>query len=307
MMANMTGSDITSIVIGKSKNTRPFRGKTITSRYYCQPKAWMNSEIFDKELKLFNARIKRENRRVLLFLDNFSGHNTIVEFENVGIVYFPPNTTSITQPCDQGIIRSFKAKYRHQMLKRMLIELDKDDDPNVMVNTKLININDAVQMIADATNSLTSTCVVNCFKKSGFSVELCYQTEAEEENLSQVWSRIIASGQTTEFGNVNDYIDCDTALDHHESTSDEDILSCVKQAGTELTPIEDEDENVIEKVSRQDAIKAFYKFKSFCFNGSIHNSISQALKDAENFLSNDIMSNPKQQKITDYFSINQAK
>lgn len=67
---------------------------------------------------------------------------------------------------------------------------------------------------------------------------------------------------------------------------------------------EDVEEEIIDKISRKDAIKAFYVFKSYCVKSSAFDTIAQQLKDAENFISSDIMSNPKQSKITDFFSPN---
>ena len=58
-------------------------------------------------------------RKVLLLLDNFSGHELGVEkvggldgLCNVKIHWLPPNTTSHWQPLDQGIIALFKLHYR---------------------------------------------------------------------------------------------------------------------------------------------------------------------------------------------------
>jgi hypothetical protein len=57
-----------------------------------------------------------QNRKVLLIVDNASGHNVtpqlLVKLTHVELEYLEPNTTSKVQPADQGIIRTFKAKYR---------------------------------------------------------------------------------------------------------------------------------------------------------------------------------------------------
>jgi len=55
--------------------------------------------------------------KVLLILDNFSGHTPMEKIldhiclQNTTILYLPPNMTSKIQPCDAGIIRNFKAYY----------------------------------------------------------------------------------------------------------------------------------------------------------------------------------------------------
>jgi DDE superfamily endonuclease len=60
------------------------------------------------------------NRKVLLIIDGFSAHQTGVDLaanegyalDNIRIEYLPLNITSVCQPLDQGIIRTWKAYYR---------------------------------------------------------------------------------------------------------------------------------------------------------------------------------------------------
>ena len=51
-----------------------------------------------------------------LLIDNAGGHNISLELKNksinVKVFYLPANTTSVLQPLDQGIIRTFKLYYR---------------------------------------------------------------------------------------------------------------------------------------------------------------------------------------------------
>ena len=63
----------------------------------------------------FNNQMHDQGRKVLLLIDNFSGHEFGVQLvrgkqglSNVQIERLLPNTTSYWQPLDQGIIASFK-------------------------------------------------------------------------------------------------------------------------------------------------------------------------------------------------------
>jgi hypothetical protein len=76
--------------------------------YYNNEKDWMTKIIFEDWLKKFNARLKLENRNILLLVDNATSHNTQLSFSNKTLHFLPLNTTSVLQPCDAGIIRSFK-------------------------------------------------------------------------------------------------------------------------------------------------------------------------------------------------------
>jgi hypothetical protein len=52
-----------------------------------------------------------QTRHVFFFLDKATCHPHI-ELSNVRLAWFPPNTTSVSQPMDQGIIRNVKVRYR---------------------------------------------------------------------------------------------------------------------------------------------------------------------------------------------------
>ena len=54
--------------------------------------------------------MRRKNRNILLLIDNAPTY-TLYEntcLSNIVIEHLPPNTTVHLQPCDQGIINSFK-------------------------------------------------------------------------------------------------------------------------------------------------------------------------------------------------------
>ena len=65
----------------------------------------------------FNSRMLRKGRRAILLLENCTAHGTRTEVETLNlsstkIIFLPPNTTSMIQPCDVGIIAALKCSYR---------------------------------------------------------------------------------------------------------------------------------------------------------------------------------------------------
>ena len=75
----------------------------------------------------------------------------------------PPNTTSVSQPINQGVIRCLKAHYRKQLLKLILRSLDSNKPlPKVSLLT-------ALQLLVSAWNEVSQTTIVNCFKKAKIS------------------------------------------------------------------------------------------------------------------------------------------
>ncbi len=71
-ITNWDGSDRKRlIVIGKSKNPRCFKNiKSLPVRYYANKTAWMQTDIFTEILNNWNKKLIKENRNILLFLDN---------------------------------------------------------------------------------------------------------------------------------------------------------------------------------------------------------------------------------------------
>ncbi len=58
---------------------------------------------------LKNIQSGLPKKKALLFVDNVSSHRaTSLQCEGIIEKFLPPNTTSIVQPIDQGVIVSFK-------------------------------------------------------------------------------------------------------------------------------------------------------------------------------------------------------
>ena len=62
--------------------------------------------------------MKNQGRKILLLIDNVPVHiilileDTAEKLDSLKVELLPPNTTTFLQPCDAGIINSFKCKYR---------------------------------------------------------------------------------------------------------------------------------------------------------------------------------------------------
>ena len=102
--ANMDGSDKRKLmIIGKSN--QPCCMKNVKSQpvtYESNANSWMTSHIYESWLRDFDRDMKLQDRKILLLVDNL----TKIEVE-----FLPPNTTSILQPMDMGIISCLKKVY----------------------------------------------------------------------------------------------------------------------------------------------------------------------------------------------------
>jgi hypothetical protein len=82
------------------------------------------------------------------------------------LAFLMPNATSSLQPCEMGIIKNLKVKYRRPVAKRLIdsVEMEVACDINVL---------DAVHTVRSAWNAVTQHTVSNCFTKAGFQLSMC--------------------------------------------------------------------------------------------------------------------------------------
>lgn len=164
-VVNATGTYKRAYCIGKPQKPRCFKGKDIPLPYYSNRNAWMTTVIWNSILTDFNKNLQKENKKIVLIVDNASCHKTHLTFSNIDVEFLPPNTTSIIQPLDQGIIHSFKAEYRKVLIKKQLLALEKAI--GVTNFLKSISILDALSYSKHALNSIKPQTIENCFKKVG--------------------------------------------------------------------------------------------------------------------------------------------
>lgn len=70
----------------------------------------MTQRIFESWLVDWDEALRKEDRKVLLLVDNFAGHVfDTAKVTNITVERFSPNLTSHVQPMDADIIMSFKA------------------------------------------------------------------------------------------------------------------------------------------------------------------------------------------------------
>ena len=162
--ASATGEKLPMSVIGKSKKPRCFNGvRNLPCRYRAQAKSWMDSFLFEEWVKELDKRFVREDRKVALIIDHCPAHTRIKGLNAVELIFLPPNTTSKTQPMDQGVIRSVKAIYRKKIIQRIIREVDAGK------GIPKISMLDAMQLLQSAWSEIKEATVQHCFRKAGIS------------------------------------------------------------------------------------------------------------------------------------------
>ena len=143
----------------------------------------MTASLMEERLTYFNAKMKRQKRKMLLFLDNVTCHPHIT-MSNVELVFFPANTTSLTQPMDQGVIRSLKVHYRRFVLHFLVAKMDSCS--NVTELTKSIDVLKEINRVAQAFKKVLSSTVQKCFAHAGFGLPTEDSFEENYDDLHEL-------------------------------------------------------------------------------------------------------------------------
>jgi hypothetical protein len=125
----MVGEMEKPLVIGKAAKPRCFKNlkiSNLTVIWRNNKKAWITAATMEQWLNMFNAKINKENRNVILFLDNATCHPKVT-LSNVKIAWFPANATSALQPMAMGVIYTFKSHYRQFLMQSLISNVEEAD------------------------------------------------------------------------------------------------------------------------------------------------------------------------------------
>ena len=161
-----------TLVIGRSKKPRCFKNistESLPVLWKYNNKAWMTRNILSDWLISLNNKMQKEGGKILLFIDNVKSHPKDLKTDFVKIQFLPPNTTSVLQPLDQGIIRSTKITYR-KLLRHIISKGTTCNSAEGIV--KSVNALNAVQRIDAALKSVSRECIYQSFKIAEFNVSV---------------------------------------------------------------------------------------------------------------------------------------
>ena len=242
----------------------------------CATKIWMSSFLFDEWVKELDRKFENENCKIVLIVDNCPAHPIVDGLKGIELVFLPPNTTSKTQPMDQGVIRSLKANYRRKIIKRLIRAVD------MKKKLQQTSILDAMQLLQSAWSEVSELTIKNCFRKSGISEKSVEQTINEEddpfkditadlkETITELREQL--SEEAPEELNATDLFDVDVELSTNgEKPGDGEIIAEIRGEVPD-----DKDENDIDfiiddqkvpptEIEIEKAIEALEEPSMFCF------------------------------------------
>ena len=306
--ANMTGSDKCKLfIIGKSKSPRCFKGINMTNfpvTYRANKNAWMTKTMFEEWLIEWDMILGSKNRKILLIVDNCSAHPKECSLRNIRLEFLPPNTTSLIQPMDMGVIQNVKTLYRKELVKTTLDYIEQDllsvTATAIDVSSK-ISILDAVGFISKSWRAVKSTTIANCFHKAGFSNNtlLSNETPVTNECISLGIEEVVN-------GEEYDEIDHDdtTCFEPENFDNVEEIVEEMKRKRRNVNEIESSDDEdlcpeIQQKVTNNEAKRSCYLLQRYFIEQGLDRT---KIDDCADKIHLNAGRSLKQQSITSFFN-----
>ncbi|XP_066146779.1 tigger transposable element-derived protein 6-like [Euwallacea fornicatus] len=299
-------------VIGKAARPRTLKNcpiKDLPATWKSNSKAWMTREIMKEWLLDMDRRMRIQNRKILLFLDNAGSHPRDLNLENIKICFLPPNCTSVCQPLDQGIIKNVKFFYRDLILKHILTKVDGALSASELA--KSINILEALYFVHRAWNNVSQATIKNCFAKAGFKKNESSLSASEEQYeqedflpLSLLASLIRNCKEVCSTVGPSEYVNIDEAISTEEQCNIDYELSEEREQDRQEN---DDEEIIITEISSiksySEALKVIEDLKIFARDDFV---AFQKLKSVESHFQSCLLKEKqktmKQSKIVDFFN-----
>ncbi|XP_035229300.1 jerky protein homolog [Stegodyphus dumicola] len=124
---------------------------------------WFENHFIPEARRHLNSVGLPDNSKIVLIVDNCSAHTSlkVLVKDNVSVLFFPPNCTSIIQPMDMGIVHALKCKYKTAFLKSMLNFLN--SGKTIQEFLKFFSIKSAVWSIARSGEDVSSSTLKNAW------------------------------------------------------------------------------------------------------------------------------------------------
>ncbi|CAF5215509.1 unnamed protein product, partial [Rotaria magnacalcarata] len=211
----------------------------------------------------------------------------------------PPNTTSLIQPLDQGIIRTVKVHYRTQVMRKMLQAVNYGT--SIINYAKSIDILKALHMLKRSWFLVSPTTIQNCFRKADFLVN---DNTSDLDRMQEVLD-VSEFGEAIQEEDFKAFVDCDKEAECFGNLTDGEICDSVKLNRQGKIDLEEEDEEevgIVDKpmpgVSHKDVLMHLSMVRKYLEeNFTDYNSYY----DVEDMIEKNALINRTQRKITDFF------
>ncbi|XP_053391040.1 tigger transposable element-derived protein 4-like [Mercenaria mercenaria] len=196
--------------------------QNLADAIYKQQKSLDDGQIFEDWLRKIDREMKRRGRRIAMVVDNAPCHPKLQNLSNIELIFLPPNTTSKTQPMDQGMIQKLKVHYRKRVVLRQLSAIDNGHDFTLSVLY-------ALRLLQQSWEFVTPTTITNCYRHAGFTLQII-DDQGDDDDTDELddipLARLASMGTSSELlGSFSEFDD--NAATTSASATDSEIISQV--------------------------------------------------------------------------------
>ena len=264
----------------------------------------MTGVLFEEWVRKLHSSFRAQSTKVALLIGNCPAHPEIKNLTNINLIFLPPNTMSVLQPMDQGVIRSLKAHYRKKVVRLCIKAVESNKQ------LPKVSIHQTVKHLVSSWNAVSKETTVNCFKKSNISQsnqqaavndddDPFKSLQEDLEKLHELDNDAIQPNLSTK-----SFADLDSEVVTSASFSnDNDIIAEVIEGENEENEDDQDDEESTPPTRPstngvEDALETLQDLSMFSTRGD---EIRSLVLNMESLLVRERIDNLKQSVVTDFF------
>ncbi|XP_069180104.1 tigger transposable element-derived protein 7-like [Procambarus clarkii] len=311
-------------------NWKYLQNNTLASRLdESVPGHWFKNH-FCKEVRDFQIKkcgVRRNDVKALLLVNNAPAHVGLDKLTShdgrIKCMALPPNTTSLIQPMDMGVIYAMKRLYKRAMNKEIMVVFESDEDKRqgtdsrgqaTLERYKKYSIKKGIYNWAKVWDEVQESTLRNCWKKL---LLLDHADEVTEEEMdfegfsNDIYQELRAAGEVElTLNDVEEWLDIDAVdppIGH--LTDDEIIQNVTGTVDDDGEDDEDENDSSLQSATCADAL--FYVEKLLDIVSQTDNpelpGFYQHLRTMKDICLKDMTKRRKQMKMSQYFSRTSSK
>ncbi|XP_066547533.1 tigger transposable element-derived protein 1-like [Amia ocellicauda] len=274
--ANAAGDHkLKPLMVYHSENPHALKGYAkghLPVHWRANQKGWITGPMFVEYFSGFlhlelKAYCDRQNLpfKILLLLDNCPRHPVSLAHlsDHIKVMFLPPNTTSLIQPMDHGIIKAFKSYYLRRTLKKLVNETDSQQKISVKDVWRSFNIKMAIDLIGEAWDEVPQQCLNGVWQNIWPAVVNDFRDFAADEVLTNARHEIVELARTAGFDEVNEENVAELLESHREELSNEDLLELDKEREQEESVEDERPQRILSVKGLAKAMKAMDTFLGY--------------------------------------------
>uniref|UniRef100_A0A8C9VDH0 HTH CENPB-type domain-containing protein n=1 Tax=Scleropages formosus TaxID=113540 RepID=A0A8C9VDH0_SCLFO len=226
------------LLVYHSENPRALKGmlrSVLPVIWRSNHKSWVTQDVFmDYVRSYFSPFVEkycRENslpNKALLIIDNAPCHpvGTILYADNIEVVFLPPQTTSLLQPMDQGIIATFKSYYLQIVMRHFRNE--SKSGRSLMDIWKDFSIKVALRFIAEAWDCISPETMNVAWMKLCPRHVYCARGFKHDELQSESRMKIVKLAKEAGFKDVGEDDVEDVLSSHNQEPTHKELVELEK-------------------------------------------------------------------------------